>query len=281
MIMKNILATALIVVLAASVNGQTLKLPALSPTSTVSQEFSTSKIDITYSRPSKRDRKIFGGLVPYNEVWRTGANASTKLTFGEEVEIGGKTIKAGTYSFYTVPGEKEWEVILNTQTGNWGAFGYAKEDDVLRMKVKPQMINGVVETFTIDINNITFNSCTIDLYWDNVMVSVPVKANNNDRIMKDIEQHVEKPRIPYRQAALYYYETGQNLEKAYEYTQKAIEENPKAYWNHLLKAQIAVKLGKKDAARESAMKAREITKGTEAENSYMALTQEVLDQLGN
>jgi len=277
--MRSILLVLTMIVMAVPTMAQELKLPALSPTSTITQEFSTSKIEITYSRPSMRGRKIFGGLVPFGEVWRTGANAATKITFGEEVEIGGATIPAGSYSFYTVPGETEWEVIINKNTGNWGAYGYSKDDDVARFKVKPSTLPFTVETFGMWIGNITFSSCTIGLMWDKTAVWVDVKANNNDRIMKSIEKAVEHPSIPYRQAAIYYQNTNQNLDKALEYIEMAIKDNPKAYWNQMTKAELAAKLGKKDMAREAAMKARELTKGTDAENSYMELTQEVLDSI--
>ena len=277
--MRTLLLLASALLLAIPAMAQELKLPPLSPLSTVTTEFSTSKIEITYNRPSMKGRKIFGGLVPFGEVWRTGANAATKITFGEEVEIGGKTIPAGSYSFYTIPNETEWVIIINKNTGSWNGTGWAKEDDMVRMTVKPSRTTQTVETFTLSIGNITFSSCTIDLMWENTVVSVPVKANNNERLMKNIEKAVERPTIPYRAAALYYIATDQNLDKALDYIQKAIDENPKAFWNHMTKAEIAAKLGKNDMAREAVAKVRELTKDTESETSYYSQTQAVLDQL--
>ena len=119
---------------------QPLKLPALSPAANISQEFSTSKIEISYSRPSMRGRKIFGDVVAYNNVWRTGANGATRIKFGEDVKVAGKDVKAGEYAIYTIPGKEQWEVILNKGVGNWGAMGYDTKDDVARFMVKPQTL---------------------------------------------------------------------------------------------------------------------------------------------
>ena len=274
------LTTLTVMLSAVSIlSAQELKLPVLSPTTTISQEFSTSKMEIVYSRPSIRGRKIFGDLVPFGSVWRTGANSATKVTFGEEMEIGGTKIPAGTYSFYTVPGQNEWEIILNKNTGSWGAFGYDVKDDVVRVKVKPTTTSTVTESFTITIANITYSSCTIDLDWEKTHVSVPVKANNQERLMTSIDKAINKPNIPYQQAATYYYETNQQLDKALEYATKAAENNPKAYWCFMLKARIAAKLGKKDVAVEAANKTIEVAKGTGGEAEYTKSATELLSTL--
>lgn len=277
--MKLFALLAAFAVALTSLTAQELKLPALSPTSTITQEFSTSKIEITYSRPSMRGRKVFGDLVPFGSVWRTGANAATKITFGEEVEIGGTKIAAGSYSFYTVPGASEWEVIINKNTGNWGAMGYDTKDDVVRLKVKPSTTSQTMETFTMWIGNITFSSCTIELGWENTTISVPVKANNQERLAANIDKAINNPNIPYQQAATYYFETNQQLDKALEYATKAADKNPKAYWLFMLKARIAAKLGNKDVAREAANKTIEVAKGTPGEAEYTKAAQELIATL--
>ncbi|HLP28528.1 MAG TPA: DUF2911 domain-containing protein [Candidatus Didemnitutus sp.] len=277
--MKATLVLILAAMMSVSLSAQELKLPSLSPTSTITQEFSTSKMEIVYSRPSMRGRTVFGDLVPYGIVWRTGANAATKVTFGEDVEIGGTTVKAGTYSFYSVPGASEWEIILNKNTGNWGAMGYDTKDDVVRIKVKPTTLPTTVETFTINIGNITFSSCTIDLAWERTHVSVPVKANNQERLKTNIEKAINTPSIPYQQAATYYYETNQNLDLALDYATKAADKNPKAYWLFMLKARIAAKLGKNDVAREAAAKTIDVAKGTPSEAEYNKYAQDLIKTL--
>lgn len=277
--MKLFALLAAFTVAFTSLTAQELKLPALSPTSTITQEFSTSKIEITYSRPSMRGRKVFGDLVPFGSVWRTGANAATKITFGEEVEIGGTKIPAGSYSFYSIPGQNEWEIIINKNTGNWGAMGYDTKDDVVRVKVKSTKLSQATETFTMWVSNITFSSCSIDLAWENTMVSVPVKANNQERLTANIDKAINNPNIPYQQAATYYFETNQQLDKALDYATKAADKNPKAYWLFMLKARIAAKLGNKAVATEAANKTIEVAKGTGGEAEYTKAAQELLTSL--
>jgi hypothetical protein len=254
-----------------------LKLPALSPNATIHQDFSTSGIDITYSRPSMRGRTIFGDIVAYDAVWRTGANAATKIKLGEEVVIGGQLIKPGEYALYTVPGKDVWEVIINKGTGNWGAEGYDKAADIVRFKVKPAMMSEAVQTFTINIANITFNSCEIELMWEKTKVSIPVKANNEVRLDAAIDNAINKPVLPYQQAATYYLETNTNLQKALTYADKAIEQNPKAFWLYYLKARIAAKLGKKEEAIIAAKKSMELAKGSGFEAEYIHNNQKLID----
>ncbi len=275
--MRHFILLLCALVLGTSVFAQELKLPAMSPTSTVSQDFSTSKIEITYSRPSMRGRKVFGDLVPFGQVWRTGANAATKVTFGEEVLIGGATVKPGSYSLYTIPGEKEFVVVINKNTGSWPGEEFPKADDIVRFSVPASKTSSTVETFSIDIGNITFSTCSIDIMWENTQISIPVKADNQARLLSSIDKAVNNPSIPYQQAATYLFETGQNLDKALEYAGKALERNPKAYWTALMKARIAAKLGRKDVAREAAAKTIEIAKAAGGDADYEKAAQEILN----
>ncbi|WP_276135275.1 DUF2911 domain-containing protein [Polluticoccus soli] len=256
---------------------QGLKLPALSPTTKITQDFSTSTIELSYSRPSIRGRKIFGDIVPYNTVWRTGANSATKIKFGEDVTFGGVPVKAGEYALYTVPGATEWEVILNKGVGNWGAMGYNTADDIARFKVPSKAINETVSSFTMGINDITFNTANLDMAWEKTKVTIPIKADNEARLNADIDKAINNPSIPYFQAASYYYETNQNLEKAYTYVNKAVEENPKAFYMWHLKAKIALKTNRKADAIAAANKSIELTKGTPNEGEYQRSNQKVID----
>ncbi|MBN9485227.1 MAG: hypothetical protein BGO70_10420 [Bacteroidetes bacterium 43-93] len=267
--MRYLSLIALTFALNANIFAQDLKLPALSPTAKISQEFSTSSIDINYSRPSMRGRKVFGDLVPYGEVWRTGANSATKIKFGEDVTIGGQDVKAGEYALYTIPGKSEWTVILNKGTGNWGAAGYETSSDVARFKVTPKMSDNNVQTFTISIGNITYNSCKLDLAWEKTKLVIPIKANNEQRLDAAIDKAINNPNIPYFQAANYYFETNQNLDKAYSYVNKALESNPKAFYMWNLKARIAQKLGKKEEGIAAAEKSMETAKGSAFESEYI------------
>src|ERR1700744_1391554 len=148
--MKRILLSLLFLASVAGSQAQELKLPALSPTAKISQEFSTSSIDISYSRPSMRGRKVFGDIVNFGKPWRTGANAPTKIKFGEDVMIADQSVKAGEYVLYSIPGEKEWEIILNKGTSPMGPDGYNKADDVARFTIKTRETEKTVQTFTIE-----------------------------------------------------------------------------------------------------------------------------------
>jgi len=256
-----------------------LKLPALSPTAKVTQDFSVSSIEISYSRPSMRGRKIFGDLVPYDKVWRTGANAATKIKIGEDLEIGGQKVKAGEYALYTIPGKKSWEVILNNGTGNWGADGYDKSSDVARFTAKPFTIDGECQTFTINITDITFTTCKIELGWERTKIVIPVTAHNEEGIDASIDKAINHPTIPYNQAANYYFETGQNPDKAKIYIDKALADNPKAFYMWYLKARIEQKAGNNDDALAAAEKSIEVAKGSAFEDEYKRNNQKIIDDI--
>ena len=135
----------------AGVSAQAVKTPAPSPTQTIKQDFALSSIEIVYSRPNMKGRVVFGDLAPYGKLWRTGANGATKVTFGEDVNVGGVAVKAGSYALYTIPNKDEWEVILNKGINNWGIDGYQATDDVAKFKVKPMMSPMNIETFTMSV----------------------------------------------------------------------------------------------------------------------------------
>ncbi len=277
--MNRLLFVLLFIASAGMVQAQDLKTPAMSPTCKMTQDFSTSTIELTYSRPAMRGRKIFGELVPYGKVWRTGANGATKIKFAEDVKIGGKDVKAGEYALYTIPGTWEWEVILNKGTGNWGAYGYDTTGDVARFKVKSEKMQMPMQSFTMDFSNITMNSCDLFLGWEKTMVMIPIVTNNSARIMAAIDKAINKPNIPYFQAAQYYFESGTDLEKANMYCDKALEQNPKAYYMWFLKARIEAKLGHKDEAIAAATKSMEAAKGSAAEDEYMHNNLKLIDDL--
>lgn len=259
-----------------SATAQDLKLPALSPGAKISQDFSTSSIEISYSRPSMRGRKIFGDLVAYNDVWRTGANSATKVAFGENVWIAGIEIPKGEYALYTIPGKQQWEVILNKGVGNWGTSGYDKKDDVARFMVKPKTLSTDVQTFTINIADLTFNSCNIELMWEKTKVVIAVQAKNEERLDASIDKAINHPNIPYYQAASYYYETNQNLNKAMEYVDKAIAMNPSAFYMYSLKARIAQKQNDKETAVAAAKRSAELARGTAYEEEYKRSAEKVI-----
>ena len=161
--MKKILVSAVAITGFALLSTAQVKMPAPSPTQTVKQEFAIGSVTLTYSRPSAKDRKIYGDLVPYNKLWRTGANAATRIVFSDPVEMGGKMIDTGTYVLYTIPGADSWEVILNKGLGNWGIDGYKETEDVARFKVPSSKIKNKIETFTMEFSNVTPTSCSLEI----------------------------------------------------------------------------------------------------------------------
>lgn len=282
-----------------STYAQELKLPAPSPTAVIKQDFSTSSIEINYSRPSMRGRKIFGDLVPYGKVWRTGANTATKVTFNEDVILEGIpaekgvempdfapgkqyevvrfVIPKGTYALYTVPGHNAWKIILNKGIGNWGVSGFDPKDDVAEFIVPVEKLNSEVQSFTISIDNLTNttsldnltgNRCTMALSWENTKVAIPIIANNDQRITEYLEKSINEPKRPYQQAANYYLETGKSLDKALTYANKAIEENKEAFWLYWLKARIYQKMGNKKEALAAAQKSAALAAATPYADEY-------------
>lgn len=258
-------------------DAQTLKTPQPSPGQTIVQDFGISSIQVIYSRPSMKGRKIFGDLVPFGAVWRTGANNATRIKFTDDVTIGGQALKAGEYAIYTVPGEKEWEVIINKGSANWGTV-YKQEDDILRVKATPVKLDNSVETFTMQFANVKSNSTDLQLMWDKTMVSVPIATDVDKKIMADINNIMNRDSRPYFQAAMYYLETGKDLNQAVEWFDKAIAQNPNAYWVLHQKANALAKLGKKEDARTTAQKSMELAK-TQNNPDYVKLNEKLIASL--
>jgi tetratricopeptide (TPR) repeat protein len=278
--MKKITFCLSFLLICASLQAQQVKTPSPSPTQTVKQDFALSTIEIVYSRPSMKGRMIFGEkspktVVPFGELWRTGANRATKITFGEDVKLAGNAIKAGEYALYTVPGKMEWEIVLNKGVNNGGTAGYKTEEDVLRFKVKPMTLPVAMETFTIQFANLTASTCEIHILWDKTAVAIPVSAEIDSRIMANLNNAMNKDNRPYYQAATYYFENGKDLNQALTWANKAVEQEPEAYWIYHLKAKIQAKAGDKKAAAETANKSIEIAK-REKDNNYVRLNEELL-----
>ncbi len=279
--MKQLFLSVLFVAAAMTTNAQSsLKLPALSPTAKISQDFSLSSIEISYSRPSMRGRKIFGELEQYGRVWRTGANAPTKIKLGEDMEIAGQKIKAGEYALYTIPDRETWRVILNTGAGTWGAEGFPKENDVARFTVKAGKLEEDVQTFTINITDITYTTCKIELVWERTKIVLPVSAMNAEASETNIDKAINHPpTIPYFQAANYYYETNQKTDLALSYTNKALEQDTKAYYVWFLKARIEKRLGNNEEAIAAAKKSIEMAKGSAFENDYIINNNKLIEEI--
>lgn len=258
-------------------NAQSIKTPQPSPGQTIKQDFGISSIELNYSRPGIKGRKIFGDLVPYGKVWRTGANSATRIKFTDDVTIGGQPLKAGEYAIYTVPDEKEWQIIINKGSANWGT-DYKQEDDILRVKATPVKLDQPVETFTMQFANVKSNSADLQIIWDKTMVSVPITTDVDQKVMAQIDNAMNKDNRPYFQAAMYYMETGRDLNKALTWLDKAIEQNPNAYWVYHQKANVLAKLGKKEEAKTTAQKSMELAKSANNDD-YVKLNEKLIASL--
>jgi hypothetical protein len=249
-------------------DAQQLTTPQLSPTQTVKQNFGLSSIELSYSRPSVKGRKVFETEVaPYGKVWRTGANTATTLTFAEEVQIAGTKIPAGKYGLLSIPNRDEWILIITKQLDVTSAGAYKQESDVVRYSAKPVRLNSPVETFTIQFANVTPASTDLQIMWENTMVTLPITAETDKKIMAQIDNLLNKDTRPYMTAAMYYVDNNKDLNQAVIWFDKAIEQNPKSFNAYYQKANALVKLGKKDEARKAANRSLELARDAKNENS--------------
>lgn len=259
-----------------NLNAQQLKVPAASPAQTVKQAFALSDITIEYARPSAKGRVVYGDVVPFGTIWRTGANASTKITFGEDVKVEGNDVKAGTYALYSIPNKDSWELMLYkdlTLGGN--VADYKKENEVLRFTVKPTALTEKVETFQINVQDITASSANIELIWEKTRVAFKVVADIDSKIMKSIENTVMKDTRPYYQAASYYYENDKDLKLAAEWIDKAVANNPKAYWVVLLKAKILFKAKDLKGAQAAAEQSKALA-SEDKDDAYVKMADKII-----
>ncbi|ULQ56888.1 DUF2911 domain-containing protein [Flavihumibacter rivuli] len=275
---KLILSFAIAACLAEVANAQQLRTPQPSPGQTLKQDFALSTVEVNYSRPAVRGRKVFGDLVPYGKVWRTGANSATIITFGEDVIFGDKTVPAGKYGLLSIPGESEWTIILSRQLDVTSPAAYKEDQDVVRVKVKPVALPMNVENFMILFDEVKANSMNLEILWEKTGVAVPIKANIDDKIMAQIDNLMNKDNKPYFASAMYYLENGKDLNKALGWFDKAIEQNPNAFWVHHQKANCLAKLGRKQEAIAAANKSIELAKAAKNDD-YVALNQKLLATL--
>ncbi|WP_317236023.1 DUF2911 domain-containing protein [Niabella hibiscisoli] len=221
---------------------------------------------------------MFGDLVPYNAVWRTGANGATTLTFGDNVIIGGKEIAAGKYGLLSIPGATSWTLIITKQTDVTSPSAYKQEEDVVRVTAKVKPLTTGVENFSIQFDNIQSESCDLIISWDKSMVSLPIKTNVNDRIMASIEESMKSDKPAYFQSAFYYLENGKDLKQAEEWFSKAVEAQPNAFWIRYQQARTLAKLGKKAQAKEAALKSKELAAAAKNQD-YVTLNNKLISSI--
>lgn len=275
------LAIGGLLMLQTSVQAETAKVefPSASPACTIKQRVGLTDIEIAYSRPSVKDRVIFGNVVPFDKVWRTGANGATKVIFSTAVKLNGNDIPAGTYALMTIPGKDEWTIIINKGSEQWGAYKYDEKADVVRFKAKPVTLDKACETFTLEFNDIRDSSSNINLTWDKTLVPIKVELDYAANLTKQIEEVMASndEKKPYFQAAQFFYNQNKDLEKAKTWVEKAIAERDAFYMVHL-KAQILAKLGDKAGALAAAKHSLELSK-TANDGAYIRLNEALITKL--
>lgn len=281
--MKKITCIALFTLIAFIASNQLLlaqlNTPQPSPFSKVTQKVGLMEATIEYSRPGVKGRTVFGDLLPYDQMWRTGANSPTKLKFSDKVMINGTEVPAGTYTLMTMPGKDEWTFIISKDSKNRGVFGYNKEEDVLRFKAKSRQLGDMVESFTINFTDIKANAANIELAWEKTAVKFAFETDVDSKVTAQIERFLAPDRDAgtYYQIASYYYDNNKNMNEALTYITKSVDQRPR-YWTVHLKAKIQAKLNSKNDALSSAKKSLELAK--EAGNpDYVRLNEKLISEL--
>jgi hypothetical protein len=255
-----------------------LKTPAPSPAQTLRQDFGLGNIEISYSRPGVRGRKIFGDVVPYGQVWRTGANNATTIAFTDEVIIGGKKLAPGKYGLLTIPGSKEWVVIISKQTNVTSPADYKADQDLVRVNAAATKSKTATETFTIAVQDIKNTSSHLVISWAKRQITIPIQTEIEGKIMANIDAAMKTEKPPYYNAAMYYMDNGKDLNQALSWFDKAVEANPTAFWIHYQRANCLAKLGKKAEAIAGAEKSKQLA--TEAKNGdYVKLNEKLIAEL--
>ena len=275
--MKKLIFSVIVACLLFTAEAQ-LKTPAPSPTQNVKQDFGLASIELSYSRPAVKGRKIFGDLVPYGQVWRTGANQATTITFGDEVTIGGVKLPAGKYGILTVPDKKSWTIIISKQTDITSPQGYKKDMDAVRVTANVSSTKSTVESFTMQFANVKPTTCDLQIMWDKSAVVLPIATEIDGKIMANIEKEMKGDKPPYFEAAMYYMNNGKDLNQALSWFNKAVEAQPDAFWVQHQWANCLAKLGQKNEAKAAALKSKELAMAAKNDD-YVKLNDKLLKEL--
>jgi hypothetical protein len=276
--MKKLIMLTFVFAITFNVNAQ-IKSPQASTLQTINQMVGLTNIELSYSRPSMKGRTIFGGLVPYDKLWRTGANENTKITFDKDVKIGSKDIKAGTYAIFVKPNAQTWEVYFYSDSSNWGTppeWDAEKVVATVKANVVPMPMG--IETFTITFDDITNDSTNLGILWENVYVAVPISFMTDSQVTENIESVMSGPSSgDYYTAAVYYLNADKDIDKAKNWIDKAIEMREKpAFWYYRQQSLIYAKAGDKKGAIKAAKESMKLAK--EAGNDdYVALNTKSLE----
>lgn len=257
-----VLTAAAIALPAAPAAAQAVGLPQASPKARVEQQVGVTDFAVDYSSPAVKGREIFGKgkLVPYGEVWRTGANSATNFVASRDFTFGGTKVPAGTYSLFTIPTESSWTVVLNSNPQTWGTNGYDAKQDVARIEVKPESLATPRERLTFVFSDTTNDATRLDIEWEKVRVSVPVAVDTKAHVAANIDAATDSAWRPHFESARWLLENDGDMKRALSFADTSIAVKP-TWWNTWVKAQILAKQGKPGAAVKFANEAKKLGKG--------------------
>ena len=270
----------------ASIAAADVEFPSPSPSSTVKQKVGLTEVEVIYSRPSLKGRKMFGSMIPYGEVWRTGANSATRVTFSTDVTLGDAKLASGSYELFTIPGESEWTVIVQKlpEKASSGAYAYKPENDTARFKAKPEAITAPVESFTIGFDDVTDTGCNLFLEWDRTRLPVKLSVDTVGILTPKIHEAIASGQGLtwnfYYGAASLFYNNGGDPAQALKWVDESIKLRAGYPGNLLLKTRLLVKMGRNDEAKAAAAETVESGIKLEGPGSVMARqAKELVDQI--
>jgi tetratricopeptide (TPR) repeat protein len=253
--------------------------PKSSPLAKIEQKVGLADISISYSRPGKKDRVVFGDVVPFGEIWRLGANENTKITSSDALIFGKDTLKAGTYAIFTKPNKDSWEVYFYTETTNWGTpEKWDNQKVALKMTTPVIALNDVVENLTISFDNLQNSGATLQISWDKTRVNIPFTLNTKDKVLASIKKTMDGPSAnDYHQAANFYFQEKLDLKQALTWSTKAVELRPEAYWMSRLMAQLQAANGDYKGAIETAKKSIAAAE-KDGDNNYVKMNKTSIEE---
>lgn len=258
-----------------------IETPAPSPSQKIEQKVGLTNVTVEYSRPSMRGRTIFGDLVPYDKMWRTGANKNTIITFSDDVIIGGNQLKAGSYAIFSKPGAKNWEIYIYNDTNNWGT---PREWDaskvVATVKAQVSTMPMSIETFTMTFDDLKNDGASLGILWDKTYVALPITTMTDKAVVASIDRVMSGPAAnDFYSAAVYYLESGKDISKAKQWIDKAVSMRPDAFWYQRQQSLIYAKSGDKKGAIKAAKSSMALAE--KAGNAdYVALNKKSLMEWG-
>jgi hypothetical protein len=243
------------------------ELPQPSPKAKVEQRVGITDFSVEYSSPAVKGRAVWGGLVPYDKPWRTGANAATRLTASKDFVIAGKPLPAGSYALYTIPGKASWTVVLNSGLEAWGNEGYDAKKDVARVSVTPAATSSARERLTFTFDDTTDASTKLSLEWEKLRVAIPITVDTKAQVLKNIQASTDDAWRPHFASARYMLESGGDLDQALKYVDQSIAIKP-TWWNNWVRAQILQKKGRGQDAVASGEKTLQLGSGDRVFDGY-------------